>query len=157
MIEFLLFALQLLGAYAAADAAGGLFHLATDHGYNFPRVVRNFLNHHERPWTMTFDLEPLLLGLPLIFVGLGFSSTFLILLGVFTGLSQLPHYFTHHPAPAWVQLLQRLRIFLPPKKHDAHHNGVYDRNYCVLAGWSDWWINWIAARLPKPAPYFPVL
>lgn len=160
LAALLWYLIQVVAAYAAADAAGGLFHLATDRGCNFARIVRNFLKHHEQPGTMTFDLEPMVVGMPLAIVGWWLDSTFLLYLGIFTALSQIPHYYTHHEPPALLKpliaWLQRWRIFLPPEKHAAHHNGVYDTNFCVLAGWSDWWINWIAARLPAVPP-LPVI
>lgn len=160
MFTCLWYPLQIVLAYGVADAAGGLFHLATDRGHNFSRVVRHFLNHHERPWTMTFDLEPMIVGIPVALLGWWYDWTFLLYLGIFVALSQVPHYYTHHTPPAWIrpviECLQKWHIFLPPEKHAAHHNGVYDKNFCVLAGWSDWWINWIAARLPA-VPYLPVV
>lgn len=138
--------LQILLAYAVADAIVGLFHLVTDRGYNFKRVVNNFLNHHDHPETMTFDLEPVIGGLPILIFGVWLESVFVVALGFFLCFSQVPHYYSHFPAPKFVQFLQKIHLFTPPQKHADHHNGLFDRNYCVTTGWSDWWINWIARK-----------
>lgn len=138
--------LYIIAAYALCDALGGVFHLLTDRGYNTKRVVNNFLKHHDYPSTMTFDMEPALFGVPIIGVGLYLSSVFLIALGVFVSFAQLPHYYTHFPAPLPVRVLQKLGIFVSPESHASHHNGVFDHNFCVTAGWSNWWINWIARK-----------
>ena len=131
-----------------ADLVTSIYHLATDGGYNFSRIVTNFLNHHDKPWTMTFDLEPMLGGMPLFIVGLYYSSTFIAVFGVCVGFAQVPHYYTHHPAPRVVVLLQKLWIFLPPKSHDDHHNSErFDKNFSVINGWSNWLVNWISRKI----------
>lgn len=142
--------LQIIAGYCLADALAGLFHLMTDHGIGLPRIVRDFQNHHERPWTMTFDLQPALIGIPIAIMGFYYAPWFLISLGLSLSIAQLPHYYTHFPAPKWVQVLQKCKIFLSPKLHADHHTPPYGRDYCVLSGWNNFWINWIAAFVGPP-------
>lgn len=139
---------QILAAYVVADALAALFHLATDCGFNTPRIVAQFRNHHVAPHTMTFDLEPAVGGIVLLILSHLWAPWFLASLGVFISFGQVPHYFTHHPAPRFVRVLQKLRIILPPETHASHHNGTFDRDYCVISGWNNFWINAIARRVP---------
>jgi hypothetical protein len=137
----------ILAGWAVADAFGGLYHLATDRGYNLPFQVRSFQNHHDKPWTMTFDLEPLAGAVPLLILSwwLGWPA-FLTSAAVGIGFTQIPHYYIHHPerCPRWIVWLQRARIVLQPKAHEDHHTPPYGHNFCILAGWNDWWINRLA-------------
>lgn len=134
---------QIVAAYFVADLLASLYHLATDNGWNSKRVVANFMKHHGRPETMTFDMEPMLGGVPLFALGLWLASPFVAALGLFIGFAQVPHYYAHHPAPTFVQTLQRWRVILPPEAHDLHHNsGHYDRNFSVINGWSNPLVNW---------------
>lgn len=138
--------LQIIAAYIVADAAAAIFHLATDCGLNTARVVAQFQSHHKSPGLMTFDLEPAMAGIVILLLSHVACPWFLAPLGVFISFGQMPHYFTHHPAPRIVRTLQRLRIFLPPESHASHHNGTFDRDYCVISGWNNWWINAIVSR-----------
>jgi ubiquitin-conjugating enzyme E2 variant len=48
------------------------------------------------------------------------------------------HKCGHRPCgPAWVKLLQRLRLVLPVRHHLRHHSGNHDVNYCLINGWAD--------------------
>jgi hypothetical protein len=138
-----------LFAYIAADALSALYHLFTDRGWNISSQRSFFENHHRRPWTMTFDLQPLAVGLPIATFGYLFESWFLLLLGMFLSVAQLPHYWAHFPAPWPVRVLQLARIILPPAKHASHHQGDFDRDFCVLSGWNNFWINWFASFVPQ--------
>jgi len=137
-------ALQILLAYFIADALAGLYHLFTDRGWNIETQTAFFQNHHERPWTMTFDLQPLVIGAPVALTGLFVYPWFMVPLGLFLGFAQIPHYYVHHPAPWFIKVLQKCRIFLPPKSHHKHHCEGFNSNFCVISGWNDWWINLLA-------------
>lgn len=141
--------LIVLAAYVAADALGGLYHLMTDLGYNIPSQIRFFRQHHERPLTMTFDLEPAVAAAPMLIAAWFVWPVFFVSLAVFLTLSQIPHYYAHHTGrvPKLVKLMQRCGLFITERYHNAHHSGNFNRNFCVLAGWNDWWINRLAARL----------
>lgn len=139
--------LQIVLAYWLVDALGGLYHLATDRGFNIASQVAFFQKHHESPETMTFDLQPCLIGVPCLVAGWFVAPWFLVPLGIFFCLAQVPHYYTHFPAPRFVQVLQRAGIFVSPASHARHHDGRFDRDFCVTAGWNNWWINWIASQV----------
>lgn len=138
-------ALQVLAAFIAADAIAGLYHLVTDLGWNVPCQVEFFRNHHERPWTMTFDWQPILAGLPLVAIGCFVWPWFLIPLGIFIAAAQVPHYYVHHTenVPRWIQWLQKYKIIISKVSHDTHHygEGKFDTNFCVFTGWNDWWLS----------------
>ena len=138
---------EIVFAYFAADLLAAVFHFVTDRGWNLPHVVRDFQNHHERPETMTFDLQPMLIGLPVGAIGVWSGSTFVIALGLFLSVAQVPHYFSHHPAPGWVKALQNRRLILPPLVHAKHHTSKsFDRDFSVLNGWSNEFFNWILGK-----------
>lgn len=134
---------QILLAYVAADALSGLYHLLTDYGCNIKSQVAQFENHHQRPGSMTFDLEPVAGALPLAAAAWWWASPFLWALAGFVAVVQLPHYFCHHPeyAPAIVRLLQRLRLIITPAHHRGHHRPPFDKNFCIFTGWNDLWLN----------------
>lgn len=143
--------LQILAAYIVADAITALYHVATDLGYNIPYQVQVFQNHHHDPLSMTFDLEPVLAGVPLVVLGFWFAPWFLIPLGIFVSVAQIPHYYAHFPykAPKWFKKLQDWEIVIEPAAHDSHHSGEFDKDYCVLSGWNNFWINRLAAKLQR--------
>lgn len=133
--------LQALLGYTLADAFGALFHLMNDRGIGIPYQVRDFQKHHET-LEMTFDWQPMLLGFPIALLGLWCYPVFWCTLGAAICISQFTHYYTHYPAPAWVRFFQGWLI-LSPAQHAQHHND-YDRDFCVLAGWNNWWVNWVS-------------
>lgn len=140
--------IQVVLAYVVADALAALYHLATDCGFNTPRIVAQFRKHHDAPRTMTFDLEPAVGGIVLLLLSHLWAPWFLSSLGVFVSFAQVPHYFTHHPAPRAVKWLQWLGLILRPRVHAAHHYGKFDRDFCVISGWNNFWINAIVRRSP---------
>jgi hypothetical protein len=135
-----------LAGWWCADAIGGLYHLATDRGYNLPFQVKSFQNHHEKPWTMTFDLEPLVGAIPLMVLAWYLQSVFLSAMALGIGFTQVPHYYVHHAhkCPRWITWLQWTGLILQPDRHRSHHTPPHEHNFCILAGWSDWWINPLA-------------
>lgn len=145
--------LQIISAYIIADAIAAIYHLVTDLGYNIPKQVAFFRKHHEQPWTMTFDLQPLLGGIPIIILGLFIYPWFFISLGISLCIAQIPHYYSHHRdnTPRIISFLQKYKIILSPASHDNHHygNGLFDRDFCVLSGWNNFWLNPIAKYLQR--------
>ena len=133
--------IQIIIAYVVADAISGIYHCITDRGYNTPTQVAYFMNHHDHPETMTFDLQPLLGGIPFLIIGYFILPWFLLPLGFFICITQIPHYYTHHPAPKYIRFLQKCKLILTYQSHWTHHGGEFNSNYCVLSGWNDWWIN----------------
>lgn len=141
--------LAAIAAYATADAFTALYHLFTDRGWNIKSQLYWFRLHHQYPLRMTFDLQPALGGLPLAGLGWYLGSTYLMWLGLSIAISQIPHYYAHFPAPLPVRWLQRCHIFLSPAAHASHHSGKFDKDFCVLCGWNNWWINRFARYVPE--------
>lgn len=142
--------LILLAAYVVADAITGIYHMVTDLGYNTPTQVGYFRNHHLRPETMTFDLQPLLAMIPLFAVAYFFWPLFFIATGIFVAAGQIPHYYTHHRRniPKVILWLQQLHIIMDERGHNRHHwSKNYDVNYCVLSGWNNWWLNKVSSYI----------
>lgn len=138
--------IEILAAYFLADFGAALFHLATDRGYNLERICRNFQNHHDHPEKMTFDLEPMLAGLPIMCIGFFALPWFFVSLGLFICLAQIPHYYAHHPAPCAIVALQECGMILHPDDHDSHHTEPFDKDFCVISGWSNPLVNWLIKK-----------
>jgi Lipid desaturase domain len=137
--------LEIFIAYVLADLLGGLYHLATDHGCNIRSQVALFQWHHENPAAIGWDFKPAIGGIPILLLGVfWWHPIFFAALGIAVCFGQMPHYWAHHKVRHPVRFLQRARIILPPRHHARHHSGHFDQNYCVLSGWNNFWLNWIA-------------
>lgn len=145
----MLHAIEIILAYTVADFLAAMYHLVTDRGWNLPTQVAWFQNHHHKPWTMTFDLQPLLAGVPIVIAGCFTRPWFLIPLGLFLALAQVPHYYTHHSAPRIVKAIQRTGLILRPALHQRHHHVSFDRDFCVLSGWTNGIVNALAPLVPQ--------
>jgi sterol desaturase/sphingolipid hydroxylase (fatty acid hydroxylase superfamily) len=137
--------LQVLVAYLFVDLLTGLYHWATDKGLNHPHQVELFSLHHETNTMDGFDWQPSVIGLPTIAAGLLLGSSFLIAAGGFAILSQVPHYYAHRRSSAplvhhFVCILQLTGLIISPRHHAEHHK-TFDRNFCILSGWNNWWLN----------------
>ncbi len=148
---------ELVLAYALADAIGAVYHLLTDRGWNVRSQCVDFARHHERPETLTFDLRPMAVGIPAALAGFFVMGhpVFFLTLGISAGLSQLTHYWAHNPAPPLVRGLQWAGIFLRPEQHDRHHYD-FDRDFSVLSGWNNGWVNLLARVVPYRTPLHDV-
>lgn len=130
--------------YAIADALSGLYHFATDRGWNLASQVKSFRAHHERDGA-DLDGRPTLAGLAVAFVALlDWHPAFFLALGIGIGLAHFTHWLAHYPKYRLVRAFQRFRLILPPEHHRRHHEQRFNRNYCSLSGWNDWWLNWLA-------------
>lgn len=137
--------IQVVAAYLLVDLLTGLYHFATDKGWNFPSQVAMFQDHHETNTMAGFDWQPSLLGLPAMGFGLWLGSSFLTAAGAFGILSQVPHYYAHRRSESprvhgLVRLLQRTGLILDPQHHAEHHRD-FDRNFCILSGWCNPLLN----------------
>jgi hypothetical protein len=137
---------QVLAAYLLVDLLSGLYHLVTDRGHNLAGQVAVFQDHHHTNTMDGFDWQPSVLGLPAMLAGLWWENSFLIAAGAFGILAQVPHYYAHRRSDhAWVhlavRLLQRTGLILSPRHHADHHSGDFDRNFCIVSGWNNWWLN----------------
>lgn len=133
---------EVVTAYVLTDLGAAIYHFITDRGWNTKRIVAQFLNHHNKPETMSFDLEPMIGGLPILYVGVYFHSVLTASIGLFICFSQIPHYYTHHPAPVFIRVLQNCGIILSPEKHAIHHR-EFNRNFCVISGWTNPLFNYL--------------
>lgn len=139
-------AIQVLGAYLLIDLFTGMYHLVTDGGFNFRGQVDVFEDHHQTNTMQVFDWQPSVIGLPAMLLGLWLCSPFLTAAGAFGVLGQVPHYYAHRRSRSElvhhvVRILQLTGLIISPEHHAAHHNGRFNRNFCILSGWNNWWLN----------------
>lgn len=146
----LLPAVQVLLAWLLIDMLTGLYHLATDRGWNFKFMVDQFQEHHQTNRMEGFDWQPMVAGVPVMLAATWFESSFWLAAGSFAILAQIPHYYAHVPnPPAAVKLLQRWGLIITPEHHAGHHSGDFDRNFCIFTGWGDLILNPVVKLLPK--------
>ena len=143
---------QVLAAYLFVDLCTGIYHFATDRGWNTRKVVALFQDHHNTNTMEGFDWQPMWAGIPFLLLGLWLESSFLIAGGSFGILAQVPHYYAHRRSrsPAVhrvVRWLQEAGLIISPEHHAGHHNGKFDCNFCILSGWNNWWFNHVARAL----------
>lgn len=137
---------QVAAAYVLADALTGLYHLLTDRGFNIRAQVEMFQEHHVSNTMTGYDWQPMAAGIPGMILGLWLSSPFLLALGGFGILAQVPHYYAHRRSGSYrihrvVRWLQIHGLILSPEAHAAHHRGLFDRNFCILSGWCNPLLN----------------
>jgi hypothetical protein len=150
-------ALQVLAAYLVVDLLTGLYHLVTDKGFNVGHQVKLFTAHHDTNTMEGFDWQPAVVGAPAMLIGALIESPLLMAGGAFGILSQVPHYYAHVRSKSElvhhvVRILQLTGLIISPQHHAAHHDGVFNRNFCILSGWNNWWLNWLVApRRPNPS------
>lgn len=137
--------LQTLAAYLLVDFLTGAYHFVTDKGWNHPTQVAMFLDHHQTNTMIGYDWQPMLLGLPILALGLWLESSFLIAGGSFGILAQVPHYYAHRRSKSLrvhriIRWLQDVGLIISPEQHAAHHTS-FDRNFCILSGWNNPWMN----------------
>lgn len=147
LLAILMAAVQVAAAYALVDLATGLYHWLTDRGLNHPHQVALFELHHATNTMDGFDWQPSVIGLPAMLAGLWLESSFWLAAGSFGVLAQVPHYYAHRRSRsrvvhAVVRVLQAAGLMISPQHHARHHQ-TFDRNFCILAGWNDWWLNWL--------------
>lgn len=138
-----MFFVEALLAYALADAFTGIYHAATDKGFNIRSQVILFQQHHTSPAGMVPDFRPVILGIPLALIALlGWHPVFFLALGISISACQVPHYWAHHRRGRIVRALQQARIIISPRAHAVHHRH-FDRNFCTISGWNNFWLNWL--------------
>lgn len=151
-------AVQIVLGWFVADFITALVHITLDklHGtraQDWPvvgRMIREFHDHHERPELMPKNgfwessKETLIASvLAVVFACFGFPWFWgTVALG--TGLCQEVHKFAHRQVvPAWARAMQRCQVFISARQHAVHHNGVFDRNFGILNGWSNGLVNFV--------------
>lgn len=143
-----MFTYQILAAYVVADALSGLYHLATDKGLNFRGQIELFSEHHDTNTMQGFDWQTFAAGMPISIAGGWLHQPFLISLGLFIALTQVTHYYAHRRSAIplvhhLVSALQILHVIVPPASHAKHHKEPFARNFCLLSGWNNAWLNGI--------------
>lgn len=140
--------LQVLAAYVLVDLFTGLYHLWNDSGYGIQTAT--FQEHHEINTMERFDWQPAVFAGPIMLLGLWIESSFTIAFGAFGILGQVPHYYAHRRSKSRtvhriVRALQLAGIIISPEHHARHHDGQFNRNFCIVSGWNNWWLNRLVA------------
>lgn len=145
--------IQILAAYILADAISGLYHWATDRGYSIGQQVNLFQEHHVKNTMTDFDWQTFAAGMPAMIIGGWLHSPFLTALGFFGAMTQCTHYYAHRRSGNpiifhTVRLLQEMRIIVHPARHQKHHLAEnFDRDFCLLSGWNNVWLNPLVAGI----------
>lgn len=147
---------QIVFAYWLADLLTGIYHYATDKGFNIRQQCELFADHHLTNRLETWDWQPSVPAVPafLCTIAVWFTGNphwlqgylpFLFAISIFGMAAQVPHYYAHNPGRANIIIrgLQATGIFISPNHHGAHHTGLYDRNFCIVSNWNNWWFNWL--------------
>jgi plasmanylethanolamine desaturase len=149
--------LALIGGWLLADLLSGLVHWALDTYGSVrtpivgPALIRPFREHHADPQGMTrhdfFEVNGAsCLGcLPLLLVSF-FVDGFVHALLAFTCLGVLftnqCHKWAHmEELPAFVRVLQSLRLVLRADEHRLHHTPPYNSHFCTANGWLNGALN----------------
>lgn len=154
-------AVQVVWGWYVADLISALVHLTIDKLYgtrcqHWPvlgKTIVEFHEHHENPklmltrgfWASSRDT----ILFSLLGVGLAclFWPWFWGTVAVGTGLCQAIHKAAHRErVPFWLRWLRQCDLLLRPQLHDVHHNGVFDRNFGIVNGWSNPLVNFFVAQ-----------
>jgi len=134
-------------AYLMVDAIGGVYHWMVDRGYGLRQQVTLFARHHDENTMTDFDWQTFAVGLPFMVVGAWFHSPFWVVAGFFGVITQCTHYYAHRRSSVpliyhVVRVLQISGVIIRPSAHQRHHSsGRYDRDFCLLSGWNNFWLN----------------
>lgn len=145
--------IEVFAAWLLIDFLTGIYHFVTDRGWNFKSQVAMFRDHHVNNRMIGFDYQPMIAGLPVMLAGLFAESSFVIAMGAFAILAQIPHYYAHVPnPPRLARFLQAIGLMISPEHHSAHHSGKFDRNFCIFTGWADYLLNPLVRLFPEGEP-----
>lgn len=144
---------QIIAAYILADLLSGLYHFATDKGFNFGNQIEMFQEHHDTNTMNGFDWQTFAGGMPIVAIGGWFHSAFFLALGVFVALTQVTHYYAHvrSGSPLVHRVVRALQgwLIVSPHSHASHHQPPHNRNFCLLSGWNNFWLNPIVRLFPS--------
>jgi palmitoyl-[glycerolipid] 3-(E)-desaturase len=146
----------IFAAYILADMLSGLYHCATDYGFNVRNQIEMFQEHHVTNTMLDFDWQTFAAAMPLVALGGWLHSAFLIALGCFIALTQVTHYYAHRRSSSRlvhhvVSALQLARVIVPPASHSRHHSGEFNRDFCLLSGWCNPVLNAVVALFERRA------
>jgi len=145
--------IALIAGWLLADLVSGLVHWALDtHGSARtpivgPAFIRPFRDHHADPEGMTrhdfFEVNgssclgclPVLIALnALEFYSLVNSILICFCVGIL--FTNQCHKWAHMDSPpAYVKILQKLRLVLRADEHRRHHTPPYNSHFCTANGW----------------------
>jgi len=139
--------LKVLVLFMLADFITGIFHFYVDQygvkdGAFMTKSVNFLLLHHKEPrkivtqtyWEITggvYKVSIVIFSFSLFF---GFHWELLLFL-LFCSNGNMIHKWSHQKqseTSLLIQYLQRYRIIQSKKHHSAHHNGIFNKNYCVM-------------------------
>ncbi|XP_059290961.1 fatty acid desaturase 4, chloroplastic-like [Lycium ferocissimum] len=139
--------------YVLSDLASGIYHWAIDNYGSaktpvFGSQIDGFQGHHKWPWIITRlqvanNLHELTRGVTFTVLPINLlcnNHTILAFVGVFSGcvmFSQQFHSWAHgtkSKLPLIVLALQDAGILLSRSQHAAHHRPPYNKNYCIVSG-----------------------
>ena len=145
-----------------SDVMSGLLHIVLDNPEFLGSVIvepyaRGFQEHHLDTtfvWRMPVGEQMRPAALPLVLqwvtglllFGRGhelFCHCYLALCVCLPGV-QMTHRWAHMPRRrrgALIRALQSCHLLVSQEHHDAHHRPPYDRNFCILTGWSNPCLN----------------
>jgi hypothetical protein len=90
------------------------------------------------PWALGSMLAPLDGEWPLLTLFAVVSITSMIFWVMMTNQFHKWAHETDEERPAWVTMLQRLHLVLPPEHHQIHHTKPFLDYYCITTGWLNW-------------------
>ncbi len=165
-VSVLALAITFVVAYVATDFINGLVHMLVDNNTNYTSVVGPYiaafhLHHAKLVYAIKhpvkiyfiesghkFWLLGYLVGLTVLQLLINVNSLlefFLVVIGVFSSVAEVSHYWCHNEKQTnqCIQWLQRIGVLLSLKHHRAHH--VEDNvSYAFLNGCTDPLLNRIA-------------
>ncbi len=165
---------RLVAGYLAADLVTGIVHAATDELPGaLPESIENHLvnlnflrkaddGHHKYPtklidWGYWHNNRPYHL-VAYCFLGASayvsdpVSSCILISVALLGANSEFFHAAAHggYRKNPIISKLQDWKVILGKRHHAKHHNGKFDRNFCLISGWMDYLLNPTIHYLLKP-------
>lgn len=151
MMPVLIVAAKLVGAWWFVDVMSGIYHYATDRGWNIPSQVAEFQHHHRHPDTFYPGPYSLIASLPLFALGY-LVDTDIYFLAVAVSAIEVPHWLAHAKVDWFpLRVLRATGAVISTEQHDGHHNSPqFDRNYCIVTSWNNWWFNPLARMLVIP-------
>ncbi len=151
--------LLILIAYFTADFISGFVHFLGDtFGTSEtpvlgPGFIKPFRDHHTDPqgivrhdWIEVNGsncVVSLFVIIPVYFsssvqtsINAFFGSFYVLMLVMFILFTNQFHKWAHmKQPPAFVVVLQKMRLILPPDHHSVHHSSPYNKYYCITCGW----------------------
>lgn len=146
----LLWILSAIVVWWFADIMSGVYHYLTDRGWNVPSQVHMFAHHHVEPEGFYPTIYSFLGAIPFLALAIFVSPVF-YLLAAATALIEVPHWMAHSRVQ-WpvVRFLRWTGAVISIEGHYDHHGGAFDRNFCIVTNWNNWWFNKVVKLIVIP-------